>query len=405
MQPSQLQAGNFSHYPPQGAALAVQYLPAFRKMSLGLLPIILRQVIDYDWRFPAEQRALREQLEYLQGLTPTAFAKLMGPFEGLQLPAKLSGVDWVSQPQYFMEQFSATLWSTLQMDYYRGAALAYEQALSPVLAGKAPEIPRFTIVVVGKGVAQSNLELFRPLRPYGVFLTGIRPDGGLPMLLNFIKERAKRHPQIYAHWYIDGGQPEQDCGPDQGITLTSYAGIASAAVRELQLTSRFMQRSPVGPEELQSYMAALGPKDLGLKEGPTDAALRHFEANLLTQDAGTQIFSTTFVQWAARESIKRAQPSTMLARFAPRQQMAPINELLNRDPRTQAIDPEGSLIDADMAAYYTWINQRRLPGADQARFLVWFEGHSVALAIAPGLPPGTTSSRPASLQNTLDWMN
>ncbi len=405
MQPSQLQAGNFSHYPPQAATLAVQYLPEFRKMSLGLLPIILRELIDYDWRFPAEQRALRAQLEYLRGLTPAAFAKLMEPLSGLRMPAKVSRIDWVNQPQYFMEQFSAMLWSTLQMDYYRGAALAYERALSPVVAGKPPEMPRFTIVVVGKGVAQSNLELFRPLRPYGVLLTGLSPHEGLPTLLDFVKERAKKYPQNYAHWYIDGGQPEPDCGPDQGVTLTSYARVASAAVRELQLATRFMQRSAVGPERLQSYMAALGPKDLGLTGSSTDTALRHFEATLLTEDAGTQIFSTTFVQWAARESMKRAQPSTMLARFAPRQQMAPMNELLKRDPRTQAVDPVGSLVDADMGAYYTWINQHRLAGADQARFLAWFEGHTIALAIAPGLPRGTTSSRPASLQNTLDWMS
>ena len=65
------------------------------------------------------------------------------------------------------------------------------------------------------------------------------------------------------------------------------------------------------------------------------------------------------------------------------------------------LDPEGSLIDADMGAYYTWLNLRRLPGSDSSRFLVWFEGHSQALAIAPGLPRGANSDSPLDIKGLL----
>jgi hypothetical protein len=132
--------------------------------------------------------------------------------------------------------------------------------------------------------------------------------------------------------------------------------------------------------------------------------LRHFEVKLLTEGAGTQVFSTTFVQWAAREAMRRAQPITMLVRFSPRQRMAPMNELLKRNPLEQETDPEGSLVDADMGAYYTWINLGRLAGADQARFLAWFEGHGLAVAIAPGVPAGTTSDVSTGMAKILEWM-
>jgi hypothetical protein len=33
--------------------------------------------------------------------------------------------------------------------------------------------------------------------------------------------------------------------------------------------------------------------------------------------SGTQIFSTTFVQWAARECLRRAQPETIVLHYAP----------------------------------------------------------------------------------------
>jgi hypothetical protein len=165
------------------------------------------------------------------------------------------------------------------------------------------------------------------------------------------------------------------------------------------------QSASAGAEAAQSFMAALNPTDLGLHGNADEAVLRHFEVKLLTEGAGTQVFSTTFVQWAAREAMRRAQPITMLARFAPRQRMAPMNELLKRNPLTQQMDPEGSLVDADMGAYYTWINQGRLSDADQARFLAWFEGHGLAVAIAPDLPGGTTSDVSTNMHKVLEWMN
>ena len=69
-----------------------------------------------------------------------------------------------------------------------------------------------------------------------------------------------------------------------------------------------------------------------------------------------------------------------------------MRELLAGTPHRPEPDPAGALIDADMGAYYTWINQQRLPGAEQARFLVWFEDHREAVAIGPGLARGTEES-------------
>ena len=53
--------------------------------------------------------------------------------------------------------------------------------------------------------------------------------------------------------------------------------------------------------------------------------------------------------------------------------------------------------DGDMGAYYTWINQQRLAGAEKAAFLAWFEDHGEALAIGPGLEAGRVSAEPVEL--------
>jgi hypothetical protein len=409
VQPHELKPESFSQYPPQARSFAIKHLTALRQVPLPLLPVYLCEIIDYDWRFPLEQRRLIVQFDYLDTLQTAAFAALMAPFAAVSLDHKMSEIDWINRPAYFREQLSASLWSTRQIDDYHEAASQFQERLERVLLDEPPISTRFTIVTVGQGVQQENSSLFRMLRPHGALFTGIRPDDGMETLFNFVNGRAKKFPKAYAHWYIEGGRADALCDAQHGITVTSYDQLSPIVLKELKLTESFVEQSDkiatVGPEAVQSFMAALSPETLGLRASSNDAALRYFETKVITEGAGTQVFSTTFVQWAAREALRRAQPITMLARFAPRQCAAPINELLKCDFRTQQTDPEGSLIDADMGAYYTWINQGRLAGAEQARFLAWFEGHGVALAIAPTLPQGTISDTPANMKQILDWMS
>ena len=129
-----------------------------------------------------------------------------------------------------------------------------------------------------------------------------------------------------------------------------------------------------------------------------------FRLKLLTEGSGTQIFSTSFTQWAAREALRRAEPLTIIVRFAPRQRQKPINELIAANQDRVELDPVGSLIDGDMSAYYNWLNQQRLSGAENSSFLVWFEDHKQALVIGPTVPRGTESSTVISMKELLSWL-
>jgi hypothetical protein len=88
-------------------------------------------------------------------------------------------------------------------------------------------------------------------------------------------------------------------------------------------------------------------------------------------------------------------------RFAPRQRQRPMNELLSNNHSNSELDFRGSLVDADMGAYYHWINQQRLPGSEDSSFLVWFEGHAQALVIAPSFPKGKESDSAVDLRELL----
>jgi hypothetical protein len=93
-----------------------------------------------------------------------------------------------------------------------------------------------------------------------------------------------------------------------------------------------------------------------------------------------------------------------MVRFAPRQRQKPMNELLSERQDRAELDPAGSLVDADLGAYYNWVNQQRLPGSEQASFLAWFENHNEAVAIGPAMPRGTVSDKPTDLRELLGWV-
>ena len=56
MQPAELTNRSFAAYPPAGAALCRSKLTLLQSLPLVLLPILLRDLILFDWKLPAERR-------------------------------------------------------------------------------------------------------------------------------------------------------------------------------------------------------------------------------------------------------------------------------------------------------------------------------------------------------------
>ena len=80
-----------------------------------------------------------------------------------------------------------------------------------------------------------------------------------------------------------------------------------------------------------------------------------------------------------------------------------MNEMLTVTKESIGDDPAGSLVDADMGAYYNWLNQQRLSGAAKSSFIAWFEEHETAIAIGPAVPRGTISNSPVDVRKILEW--
>jgi hypothetical protein len=389
MLPTNLQVGQFAGYPLEARKLAVANLRALQQLPLSFLPGLLREVIDYDFKFPSERTAVEKELTNLSSLSPAQISEWFQAFFHLTLSSKLEHLDWVNRPAQFLEQESAYLWTTHQLDAFRKAATDYGDRLRAAVSVEPLPTRRLGIVIVGQGVVSYEGLLFRNLRKHGTYFGRVKPDNGLELLLASVTDRAKAHPVPYGHWYIDGGQAV-DHSPV--LTCVQYQELEPVRSALLKYMQREIERPGMGPEELRTNLARLLPSDLGMDKGG-NAVLDRFQVKLFTEGSGTQIFSTTFAQWAAREALRRAQPLTLLVRFAPRQRQRPMNELLSGSSRSSPdLDLTGSLIDADMGAYYHWINQQRLPESERSSFLVWFEGHGQALVVAPSLPRGAESN-------------
>jgi len=400
MQPRDLKAEQFKNYAPEARSLATKYLLLLQRWPLSFLPSVLREIADYDFKFPAEREALDRELEVLSSLSPEQLNVWLSGFAQIRLSSELEQSDWVNAPAQFVEQLSAHLWTTHQLDSFRAAAIGYADRLRAAAPPKVPRVPRLGISIIGKGVSAYDEPLFRKLRAHGAYFSRVNPENGLRILLDAVALRAKAHPLAFAHWYIEGGEAAEH---DNALTCVSYQSLEAARAALLRKMGAEISRPGMGPEALRTILARMRPADIGI-DNSGNAILDRFQLKLLTEGSGTQIFSTTFTQWAAREALRRAQPLTLLVRFAPRQRQRPMNELLTASRERTELDVTGSLIDADMGAYYNWLNQQRLPGTDQSSFLVWFEGHSQAVAIGPAMPRGTESSNATDLKELLSWI-
>ena len=397
MLPSDLKAEQFAAYPPEARKLVTAHLEALQRLPLSFLPSLLNEVIEYDFKFPAERTAIDKELSTLSSLALAQIKEWFQTFSRLSLSSKLENFDWVNQPAQFLEQLSAYLWTTRQLDAFREAAIAYGNRSQIVAVPEPIAMHRLGIAAIGQGVASYDAPLFRDLREHGTYFKQVKHENGVELLLNAVAARAQAHPIPYGHWYVDGGQAVDHSPLLSCVSFQNLEPVRSALLKNIQIE---IEKPGMGPEELRTHLARLSPADLNMDKSG-DEVLERFQVKLLTEGSGTQIFSTTFAQWAARESLRRAQPLTLFVRFAPRQRERPMNELISSNNSKPEYDFVGSLIDADMGAYYQWINQQRLPGSERSSFLVWFEDHSQALVIAPSMPRGTESNSALSLGELL----
>lgn len=398
MDPRTLTRKNFKTYAPDAQRVACNHLELFRDLPIVLDAALLREVIDYDTRFPRERATIDGRLSFLAGLPPEERRKLTKGFADLTVSPELVREDWVRFPQKFEEDLSAYLWASKQQDGFRLAAIGFQDAARKAAPPQDPPVVRWVAVIIGPGLRKDGYKLFRKLRPHGVFYPQVDGAGGMEAILAKLSARTSATDLPYGHWYIDGGSPAGILPP--GVSQFSWQSSTPLRAEVLKRIETVISSGSGGPEILRSIMANWA---LEVRKAQTgDPLVDQFVMSIFGNGSGTQIFSTTFVQWSARELLRRAEPVSLVARFGPRQRHRAMNEMFSLTTAEPESDFAGSLVDADFAAFYTWVNLMRLTGPEQSRFVAWSEAHGQAIAIGPNCPRGVEAPNRMNLAELLE---
>jgi hypothetical protein len=397
VKPDQLKPEDFERYAPEARAFALKYIALLQRLPLAICPSFLEQIQQLDSSFPAERAALRRTCDFLLHLSVDRLATLTQPFQQIRLSSQIEKKDWVHAPAEFIPALTAELWSSGQIDRFRAASVALFAAV-PVAEEQAE---RLTLVVLGLDAPAPASTVLRKLGRKGVTLTALEAEDMPRQIFAAFRRHAEDSGEPYAHWYVDGGDPWKDSYRTiAGTVAISYPEMDPIRVQTLSRMEEIVRSGSAGAEEMRARLAAMTPQELGTDRVTSDPVLRRFYTELFTLSSGPQIFSTTFVQWAGRELARRAQPRTLLLRYAPRQRYQAFNEMLH-EAEPASLDPEGSLRDAEMGAYYTWIEMNRITAAGKGSCVAWLEGTSRAVIIGNSAPAGTESSSPLNLQRAL----
>jgi hypothetical protein len=363
-----------------------------RRLPLVVCPSFLREIQRFDTSFPAERISLRSRCDFLQSLPSAEFTERTNLLRHIHLSTEVEAIDWVKDPSSFISSLTAYLWSSGQIDTFRAASVSLF-AHGPTIEN---DDSRLTIILAGAGVQKPGDNLFRKLRSRGLLLTGFDPTSMPGQIEEAFNDHSASTKEPYANWYIDGTIPFKLSLTPNTVKI-SYPQLEPIRLAILSYMDAFVQSKRGQAEDLRAGLSRITFRDIHADKVTNDPVLQRFYTDIFTEGSGTQIFSTTFVQWAARELARRAQPRTVLLRYGPRQRQKSLDDLIRQDG-DKGIDAEGALRDAEMGAYYALLEMDRITARGKGIFFLWIEGTTAGILVARGAPAGVRSDTPINLK-------
>ncbi len=192
-------------------------------------------------------------------------------------------------------------------------------------------------------------------------------------------------------WLIDAGSGlgrQLPASESRAATILEFAGLKG-------FREEFLARANTVPKDLaaadgilekmrRADWSAWWPRELA-----ADRRLRSFVTELFLSGNGAMIFANSFVQWAAAEAIRRAQPRLVVARFGMRSKPKPFTSIavFENQQKISAMqdedDLQGSATDALMLARYVWLSALRHAWRDDTYCVCVAESMRSIYLIAP----------------------
>jgi hypothetical protein len=321
------------------------------------------QLRQWDSLFPAEQRQLRAQLDWISGLAPVEFDRLFAPLVELEGRMALGLHDTTAG--LGVRDVGILARSPL----YPQWRAAVENVFSRIDAAATQSVPlrnspRLLLAVLPPAASLKDQPVWPSLAKLGAWFSLDRAFGDmLPALVAGLAARtAPAFEQIERTWVFE-------CG-------AQFAALANATVLSWDaldaLRREFLRRLNAVQRDLRSVDQTsddLRRTDISRLTGSAITAnprVREFVRGVLLSGNGSLVFSNSFVEWGASEALRRVQPQVLVASFGMRQKLKPFSSLVlfedqsRSNPVPDQDDPAGSLADAVLLAEYVYLASQRV---------------------------------------------
>jgi len=396
------------------AALAREHGGVLARLPATVHAFILVELQKWPTLFGPERRYQRALLDHLSALTRR---ELDQAASGIGRIEREAAVDRLGErtPARFQDEAQALLRTRGLNVAWREEVDRFFQRIDPALEARLypADAPRRLIVqIYARSIAIHREKLWSRFKQDGLRVPlNLEGTNGTEAFLQALfgpRASAGGAPAIFAapesapldawlieshealHALCEGKNGETAAGSLTGLSYDRLRPYRDDLTRAL---NRKIQSGVESPQVFAAYARSLQivPPAGALPYGP-DVVLAFVRDVLLTGN-GTLLMNNTFVEWAAVQALRRAQPRILVTRFGVRDRLKPFSSMvLFSQPRASdripaAADPDGSFIDVEQLSYYVWLNAEKNPAyRNKTLYLFLAEDINEMLAIRSDLP-------------------
>jgi hypothetical protein len=420
---------------PEAKQLVDRYQGVVDRLPRTFLANTLTELDKWPMLFEPEKLYFRALLAQLAALDAAQFQDTFGSLNAFE---RRTGCDRVaaSDPDTFQKRLLDHLYRSGQYAAWRREIDAIFQKVQPLVEARlygTEQKPRLVVILYEEGIALERDKLWQRLRSVGTrvslnidgaenrdayvraLFTGVRDPGfgvrpnqapspepraskpeGDPTLFEVLRDSMSFSPTDV--WILEAGDSlhrlcEANSKGSRSACATglSYERLQGYRQQLSEAISTKVLTGVRGPLELAAWIKTLQVTPRGVSTLYVDDRVLAFARDIFLAGAGTLIINNTFVEWAAVQALKRAQPRLLVVRFGVRDKMKPFSSLLlfskprPSDQIPNLLDPLGSFVDVELLSYYVWLNaEGAAPYRGRTLYLLLADGADQMLVVGPG---------------------
>jgi hypothetical protein len=405
------------------ATLAQKHKALLERLPATIHAFVLVELQKWPTLFEPERRYQRVLLEHLSRLPSP---DLLQSVAGISRIEAAAGLDRSGggDPGRFQDQAQALLRKRRLVPEWRKEVDGFFQNVGPTVEAELypADAPRRLVVqLYGSDIAIQADRLWSRFKGSGVrvplkldasrkpadFLTALFGGRG-PALFAAARESPDFAP--LDGWIVESHEALHHLCDDSTASEKSGAPVAGLSYDRLRdyrenLSRALYSKIQSGVESPQAFAAYARSLNIAPGAGAllnSADVLQTFVRDVLVTGNGTLFVNNTFVEWAAVQALRRAQPRILVTRFGVRDRLKPFTSLLLfSQPRPSdplpTKDPAGSFIDVEQLSYYVWLNAEKSPAyRNRTLYLFLAEGANEMLAIRSGSSATPAAAPPAA---------